>query len=202
MNFKRNLKKIFYLERKKRKTRENLSANTAYPNRRIQAYLDFSHSDSIIKFLTRWCDSKWNYDAISEAAEYIASKINVARLIEEGSLAHSNLVLPYRERRETKRKKMKGRGRTVTKQHYIWIWKNDRDIFKATSLTRPRANLAKSTSNFPKESLDRCYKREIYFVSFYFASSVHLKIANRSLKFYITTALNSLSFQLAIIIRR
>lgn len=100
-----------------------------------------------------------------------------------GSLAHSNLVLPYWGRRETKRKKMKGRGRTVTKERYIWIWKNNWDIFKASSLMNI-TRLAKLTLNFPKESLDRCYKREIYFFLFYFASTLE-----DCLKFYIIIAL-------------
>lgn len=103
-----------------------------------------------------------------------------------GSLAHSNLVLPYWGRRETKRKKMKGRGRTVTKERYIWIWKNNWDIFKASSLMNI-TRLAKLTLNFPKNH--SIVAINMKYISFYSILHLHLKIANRSLKFYIIIAL-------------
>lgn len=62
---------------------------------------------------------------------------------------------------------MKGRGRTVTKERYIWIWGND--IFEASSLMSFES-LEKLTSNFPKESLDRRCKREVYFFLFHFGT--------------------------------
>lgn len=154
--------KKFLSRTKKRKTRENLSTNT-YPNRTIRAYLNFC-TDSIVKFLIGWrmklrCNFRGG--SIHRLEDQCCSTDR------GGSLAHSNLVLPYWGRRETKRKKMKGRGRTVRKSVISGSGRMI-EIFSKQAPLWTIERLAKLTSNFPKESLDRCYKRKIYFFLFYF----------------------------------
>lgn len=62
---------------------------------------------------------------------------------------------------------MKGRGRTVRKSVISGSGRMI-EIFSKQDPLWTIERLAQLTSNFPKESLDRCYKRKIYFFLFYF----------------------------------